>query len=237
MSFSKIKEQFKVKTCAAARCSNEESKATDLYTQDLFEPIDSITYRVATNARGEFIMLKLNEEKLGKWYNGVDFENSHLITDKNHNTDLGISGIILRKPNSTGSNGRVFASVIINFVNGLTVNGSLYVDKTGKGLTFGVEQRKTDGPNPEYYDINVRVPMSIQAQVLRYATTKAVEVANVPAQQQAPAQQQYQAPVQQQAPAQTYAPQAPAANAYINPATGQALTVEEMEFMMAQGNI
>lgn len=181
-------------------------------------------------------MLKLNEEKLGKWYDGVDFENSHLVTSKNHNTDLGISGIILRKPNSTGSNGRVFASAIINFTNGLSVNGSVYVDKSLKGLTFGVTQTEKNADG-DRFDINVRVPMSIQAQVLRYATTKAVEVANAPVQQ---------APVQQ-APAQNYAPQAqhpaqapiqtaPAQN-FINPATGLPMTVEEITAMMNQGRI
>lgn len=193
-------------------------------------------------------MLKLNEEKLGKWYDGVDFENSHLVTSKNHNTDLGISGIILRKPNSTGSNGRVFASAIINFTNGLSVNGSVYVDKSLTGLTFGVTQTEPNA-DKQRFDINVKVPMSIQAQVLRYATTKAVEVANAPV--QAPTQQ---APVQQ-APTQTYAPQAqhpayqqapvaqapvqsaPAQNSFVNPATGLPMTVEEITAMMAQGRI
>lgn len=188
-------------------------------------------------------MLKLNEEKLGKWYDGVDFENSHLVTNKNHNTDLGISGIILRKPNSTGSNGRVFASAIINFTNGLSVNGSVYVDKSLTGLTFGVTQTEKNADG-ERYDINVRVPMSIQAQVLRYATTKAVEVANAPVQapaQQAPAQnyapQAQQQPAYQQAPAAQSPVQAAPTQNFINPSTGLPMTVEEITAMMNQGRI
>ncbi len=140
-------------------------------------------------------MLKLNTERSGKWYAGVDFENSHLVTDKNHNTDLGIEGIILKAPTTTGKNGRVFASVVIRFINGMSVFGSLYVDKALDGLTFGVDTRQTDnGP----VDINVKVPMAIQAQVIRYALTKAITVAGGPVvetpAQSAPAQQQYQAP-------------------------------------------
>lgn len=187
-------------------------------------------------------MLKLNAEKLGKWYDGVDFENSHLVTTANHNADLGISGIILRKPNSAGSNGRVFSAVTINLTNGLAIFGSLYVDKALNGLTFGVTQTEPNAQN-ERYDINVRVPMSIQAQVLRFAMTKAVEVATqAPAKPaykaptQAPAQQYYQAPVQQQsAPVQE---QHPAHNqAPVNPMNGQALTVEQMEYMVTNGQL
>lgn len=154
-------------------------------------------------------MLKLNTERSGKWYAGVDFENSHVVTDKNHNTDLGIEGIILKAPTTTGKNGRVFASVVIRFINGMSVFGSLYVDKALDGLTFGVDTRQTDnGP----VDINVKVPMAIQAQVIRYALTKAITVAGGPVvetpAQSAPAQQQYQAPAQPQyqAPAQPAQP-------------------------------
>lgn len=141
-------------------------------------------------------MLKLNQERSGKWYQGVEFEDSHLITNENHNKDLGISGIIIKAPNTTGKNGRVFGSVTIRFTNGLAVFGSLYVDKAGNGLTFGVDQRTAD--NGERFDINVRVPMAIQAQVLRFAMTKAESVASVPA----PAKPSYQEYAQQQAPVQ-----------------------------------
>lgn len=173
-------------------------------------------------------MLKLNKEIAGKWYDGVDFEDSHLVTADNHNKELGIAGIILKNPNSTGKNGRVFGSATIRFVNGLTVFGSLYIDRAGDGLTFSVDQRK--GDNDEYYDINVRVPMSIQAQVIRYAMTKAEEVAHVPAapavqetvQQTSAAQPEqqtvYQAPAQQQPVYQASAQQAPAQTAPVQAA-------------------
>lgn len=126
-------------------------------------------------------MLKINFDKTGNWYEGLDFEGSHLVTSEKHNADLGISSIRLTPAN--GDSARVLANVRVYFSNGLEMFGTLYPSADGNGLNFGVDRRdwidKATGEK-RYQDINVRVPMSIQAQIMRYATTKATEVANQP---------------------------------------------------------
>lgn len=139
-------------------------------------------------------MLRLDFSKELNWYNGVEFEDSHLVTSENYNKALGITGIILSPPATHGSNGRVLAGVTIMFENKLTLNGTVYANKKGTGLTFGVEQTKYDRADGSvgYADINVNVPTAIQAQVLRWATTKAKDV---PVTKKAPVQE-YKEPTQ-----------------------------------------
>lgn len=126
-------------------------------------------------------MLKINFDKSGNWYEGMDFEGSHLVTSDKHNADLGISSIRLKKPN--GDSERVVASVRVYFMNGLEMFGTLYPSNSGEGFNFGVDRRDwIDGATGEkkFQDINVRVPMAIQAQIMRYATTKSTSVASAP---------------------------------------------------------
>ena len=126
-------------------------------------------------------MLSLDFERKGPWYMGVEFEDSHLVTDKNHNQNLGISSIILREPKSKES--EVLASVLIRFTNRLEVEGAIYPAKNGSEMNFNTQQKKLfrqDGS--EYYiPVDVRVPMAISAQVLRHAETKRKEEAVIPA--------------------------------------------------------
>lgn len=43
----------------------------------------------------EKAMIQVNFDKQDVWYMGVEFEDSHLVTNKNYNKELGISSIIL----------------------------------------------------------------------------------------------------------------------------------------------
>ena len=130
-------------------------------------------------------MVQLNFEKDVVWYMGVEFEDSHLVTDKNYNKDLGISSIIMEAPK--GNDASVLASVTIRFTNNLEVEGTVYAARNGADLHFGTKQQKLkrlDGV--EYWrHVDVKVPMAISAQVLRYAETKRKEEAMIPAATQA----------------------------------------------------
>lgn len=191
-------------------------------------------------------MLKINFEKATNWYEGIEFDGSHKVTSANHNKELGIASIRLSAPR--GNSATVLASVIIYMTNDMEIFGTVYAKKDGSGLNFGTEQReyKKADETKGFADINVKVPMSIQAQVLRYASTKVQEVAQAPA--QAPVQQYAPAPVAPQyapAPVQQYAPAPAQTQAPVNPSAdlvsklqaGVQLTTEEIQSMLAQGTI
>ena len=129
-------------------------------------------------------MLQVNFAKEGNWYEGLEFSDSHLVTSANHNKDLGIAGIILSKPNG-GEHAiekMVRASVTVLFENGLTMYGTLYENTKG-GFNFGVATRKYMNAAGEEQSVNHNlgnIPMAIQAQVMRYATTRTQVVASAP---------------------------------------------------------
>ena len=165
-------------------------------------------------------MLQVNFAKEGNWYEGLEFSDSHLVTSANHNKDLGIAGIILSKPNG-GEHAiekNVRASVTVLFENGLTMYGTLYENTKG-GFNFGVATRKYMNAAGEEQSVNHNlgnIPMAIQAQVMRYATTRTQVVASAPV-------AETPAPVATPAPVTTPAPVATEANA-----AGQAETLKAL---------
>ena len=166
-------------------------------------------------------MLQVNFEKEGNWYEGLEFSDSHLVTSANHNKDLGIAGIILSKPNG-GEHAiekNVRASVTVLFENGLTMYGTLYENTKG-GFNFGVATRKYNDAAGVEQSVNQNlgnIPMAIQAQIMRYATTRTQVVASAPV-------VETPAPVATPAPVVTPAPVATEASA----AVGQAETLKAL---------
>lgn len=166
-------------------------------------------------------MLQVNFAKEGNWYEGLEFSDSHLVTSANHNKDLGIAGIILSKPNG-GEHAiekNVRASVTVLFENGLTMYGTLYENTKG-GFNFGVATRKYKDAAGVEQSVNQNlgnIPMAIQAQIMRYATTRTQVVASAPV-------VETPAPVATPAPVVTPAPVATEASA----AVGQAETLKAL---------
>lgn len=120
------------------------------------------------------IDFKALEVKGSDWYKKDGFAGSHLVTDRPSNAELGIENIRLTPPK--GAHARVKANVSIRFDNGLAVFGTVFGAKNGTDLTFGVDQRKyEDNGRTGYADINVSVPMTIQAQVLRFADSLLID--------------------------------------------------------------
>lgn len=114
--------------------------------------------------------------KGANWYNESKFSGADVVTDSASNRGLGIDDIQFYKPNGTSA--RVVASVLIYLTNSVRLEGTLYRAKNNENLTFGVQQRTykgTDGKT-NYVDINVRIPLQIQAQVLRHAETLMIDV-------------------------------------------------------------
>ena len=146
-------------------------------------------------------MIQLNFDKQDVWYMGLEFEDIHLVTDKNYNKELGISSIILEKPKTDEP--VVLAGVTIRFTNRMEVEGTIYAQKNGKDMHFSTRQQKLTNREgkPYYIPVDVKVPMAISAQVLRYAETKRKEeVALIPAGIQPTVLQNpaYAAPIDQQ---------------------------------------
>ena len=181
-------------------------------------------------------MLKLTKANGGFWFYGIEFANSHLVTDKNHNKELGISGIILKEPTTTGPKGNILASATILFENGLSVFGTVYVGgKSGNEPYFNTDQRKYEdrvSGEVRYADINVTVPSAIQAQVLRHTMTRVTEVAvqQAPQVAQMP-QEQYQPEYQQQGPVAPVQPKqaAPSSAEVIQRMIAEGKTAEEIQ--------
>ena len=154
------------------------------------------------------------------------YQDSHLVTANPGNKDLGINHIRLTIVENPNPKAPLFR-VQIRLAHNITVYGSIFRQNKGNGLRLSITQDKSVNAQgtEEYYDV-VRLPIAIQAQVLRFASTWTQEVAGVPAPAYAQQPTQgyappadyyagYQAPPapvaqpQRQAPVQYQAPQAP----------------------------
>ena len=125
-------------------------------------------------------VMDFSATKGSNWYKKGNFDTA--------NKELGIRAVRFNKPN--GTHERVIASAIIEMDNGLTVFGTVYLASNKEDLTFGVQQRKyqSDGED-RYADINVSVPLPIQAYVLNLAEARMTEgPVTAPAQPAEPAQ-------------------------------------------------
>ena len=103
------------------------------------------------------------------WYLKGHFARADKVTDKRSNPELGIEDIALRKVDE-GYEGEVDAT--IRFENGLLVFGRLFKSKNGQNLVMSFREKKNkddDGNIIGSYVYNVKVPLEIQAQVLRHA--------------------------------------------------------------------
>lgn len=179
-------------------------------------------------------------ETKGNWYMDENsyYENAYLVNANNGNKELGIQHIGLFVPETTVADAPIF-NVILRLTCGVTINGAIFPQKeqTGIRLDMGqVKYKKADGTDGYRQETNI--PRAIQAQVLRYATTRLVHVERPVEAVHAPvapptAPAYNQAPVYQSAP--TYQPaynqaQAPA-QAPVNPLAEQDMA--EIERMFA----
>lgn len=124
-------------------------------------------------------VMDFNATKGSDWYKKGDFDTS--------NPELNIRQVRFTKPN--GNHERVVANAVIELDNDVTLFGTIYLARNGQDLTFGVDQRKyqVDGQD-RYTDINVRIPLKIQAFVLNQAEKRMTDGPAVPpAQSSAPA--------------------------------------------------
>ena len=169
-------------------------------------------------------------ETKGNWYMDENsyYENAYLVNANNGNKELGIQHIGLFVPETTTAQAPIF-NVILRLTCGITINGAIFPQKEQTGIRLDMGQvayKKADGT--QGYRQETNIPRAIQAQVLRYATTRLVHVERpVEAVQApvapAPAPVYNQAPVYQSAP--TYQPaynQAPVAPAPVAQAPAQA---------------
>ena len=169
-------------------------------------------------------------ETKGNWYMDENsyYENAYLVNANNGNKELGIQHIGLFVPETTTANAPIF-NVILRLTCGVTINGAIFPQKEQTGIRLDMGQvayKKADGTDGYRQETNI--PRAVQAQVLRYATTRLVhverpvEAVHAPA-APAPAPVYNQAPVYQSAP--TYQPaynQAPAAPAPVQAPVAQA---------------
>ena len=190
-------------------------------------------------------------ETKGNWYMDENsyYENAYLVNENNGNKELGIQHIGLFVPETTAAHAPIF-NVILRLTCGVTINGAIFPQKEQTGIRLDMGQvayKKADGTDGYRQETNI--PRAIQAQVLRYATTRLVhverpvEAVHAPAAPVAPptAPVYNQAPVYQSAP--TYQPaynqepvapapvQAPVAQAPGNPLAEQDMA--EIERMFA----
>lgn len=118
----------------------------------------------------------LPQLKGANWYLSNNFARADKVTDKRSNPELGIEDIALRKVDE-GYEGEVDAT--IRFDNGLLVFGRIFQSKNGQNLVLSFREKKNkdeDGNIIGSYVYNVKVPLEIQAQVLRHAHQFFVEV-------------------------------------------------------------
>ena len=183
-------------------------------------------------------------ETKGNWYMDENsyYENAYLVNEKNGNKELGIQHIGLFVPETTAAHAPIF-NVILRLTCGVTINGAIFPQKEQTGIRLDMGQvayKKTDGTDGYRQETNI--PRAVQAQVLRYATTRLVHVERPVEAVQAPvapaAPVYNQAPVYQSAP--TYQPaynqapapvQAPVAQAPVAPpaqAPGNPLAEQDM---------
>ena len=186
-------------------------------------------------------------ETKGNWYMDENsyYENAYLVNANNGNKELGIQHIGLFVPETTAAQAPIF-NVILRLTCGITINGAIFPQKEQTGIRLDMGQvayKKADGT--QGYRQETNIPRAIQAQVLRYATTRLVHVERPVEAVQAPvapvAPVYNQAPVYQSAP--TYQPaynqasaapapvQAPVAQAPANPLAEQDMA--EIERMFA----
>ena len=185
-------------------------------------------------------------ETKGNWYMDENsyYENAYLVNANNGNKELGIQHIGLFVPETTTANAPIF-NVILRLTCGVTINGAIFPQKEQTGIRLDMGQvayKKADGTDGYRQETNI--PRAVQAQVLRYATTRLVhverpvEAVQAPVAPVAPAPVYNQAPVYQSAP--TYQPaydqapapvQAPVAQAPGNPLAEQDMA--EIERMFA----
>lgn len=135
-------------------------------------------------------VMDFNVTKGSDWYKKGDFDTS--------NPELNIRQVRFTKPN--GNHERVVANAVIELDNDVTLFGTIYLARNGQDLTFGVDQRKyqVDGQD-RYTDINVRIPLKIQAFVLNLAEKRMTDGPAVPPAQ--PAKPAESAPAEAPAPA------------------------------------
>ena len=181
-------------------------------------------------------------ETKGNWYMDENsyYENAYLVNANNGNKELGIQHIGLFVPETTAPHAPIF-NVILRLTCGITINGAIFPQKEQTGIRLDMGQvayKKADGTDGYRQETNI--PRAIQAQVLRYATTRLVHVERPVEAVQAPvapptAPVYNQAPVYQSAP--TYQPaynQAPVAQAPVAPANPLAeQDMAEIERMFA----
>ena len=176
-------------------------------------------------------------ETKGNWYMDENsyYENAYLVNANNGNKELGIQHIGLFVPETTTANAPIF-NVILRLTCGVTINGAIFPQKEQTGIRLDMGQvayKKADGTDGYRQETNI--PRAVQAQVLRYATTRLVhverpvEAVQAPVAPVAPAPVYNQAPVYESAPvyqsAPTYQPaynQAPVAPAPVAQAPAQA---------------
>ncbi len=168
-------------------------------------------------------------ETKGNWYMDENsyYENAYLVNAENGNKELGIQHIGLFVPETTTANAPIF-NVILRLTCGVTINGAIFPQKEQTGIRLDMGQvayKKADGKDG--YSQETNIPRAIQAQVLRYATTRLVHVERPVEAVQAPvapvAPAYNQAPVYQSVP--TYQPaynQAPVAPAPVQASVAQA---------------
>lgn len=169
-------------------------------------------------------------ETKGNWYMDENsyYENAYLVNANNGNKELGIQHIGLFVPETTAAHAPIF-NVILRLTCGVTINGAIFPQKEQTGIRLDMGQvayKKADGTDGYRQETNI--PRAIQAQVLRYATTRLVHVERPVEAVHAPvapptAPVYNQAPVYQSAP--TYQPaynQAPVAQAPVQAPVAQA---------------
>lgn len=143
--------------------------------------------------------MDFNAVKGSNWYKKGNFDTAC--------PELGIREVRFTAPN--GSHERVIANAIIELDNSITLFGTIYLARNGEDLTFGVQQREyTQDGVKRYVDINVRIPLKVQAHVLNLAEGRMLEGPAQPVQSANPAPQASQ-PAQDTQPA----PQAQASDA------------------------
>jgi hypothetical protein len=169
-------------------------------------------------------------ETKGNWYMDENsyYENAYLVNANNGNKELGIQHIGLFVPETTAEHAPIF-NVILRLTCGITINGAIFPQKEQTGIRLDMGQvayTKADGT--QGYRQETNIPRAIQAQILRYATTRLVHVERPVEAVHAPvapptAPVYNQAPVYQSAP--TYQPaynQAPVAQAPVQAPVAQA---------------
>lgn len=121
-------------------------------------------------------MLKLDTSKIKlqgvNWYNESQFAGAEKVTSGPSNEALGIKNIALYDR----SDDNAFANADIEFENGVRVRGTIWLTKDKNHLRLGFYQDFDEASGKYYAREVMHMPLEIQAQVLRYASTKAMTV-------------------------------------------------------------